>query len=273
MEVEQQAMELGWVPKEQWKGDEGKWVDAQTYIDKGEKILPIVLKDRKELKEKLRQSDAELAQVKKDMVDFRNMNERQRVKEVGELTAQIDALRVARAQAITDGEGTVAVEAEEDIKKLEADKATLEAAKKPAAGEGVHPEFPAWLAENAWYKDDPVLVAAANGLAHVVAADYPNLKGRAFFEEVKKEVVKLDIYKKRYPSKAGADHSIVEGSDTEPSSQTRSRSNGKAKSYDNLPSDAKAQCDRYIKEGMITDRQGKTLAEKRAAYAAEYDWS
>ena len=40
MEIEQEAITLGWVPQDQFKGDPAKWTDAETFVARGkEKVV------------------------------------------------------------------------------------------------------------------------------------------------------------------------------------------------------------------------------------------
>ena len=55
-EVEQAAREMGWRPKEEFRGDTAKWVDAETFVSRGENFIPILRADR----EKLRGENAEI---------------------------------------------------------------------------------------------------------------------------------------------------------------------------------------------------------------------
>src|SRR6188768_4292987 len=114
-----EASSLGWVPQEKWTGDPERWVDAQSYVERGEKILPILIKDKRKLTEDLRQTQEEVARLTKDGVTFRTMLEAQQAKERQELQATIDALQGERAQAITDGDGAAVVAAEKQIKAVE----------------------------------------------------------------------------------------------------------------------------------------------------------
>ena len=38
---EEKASAIGWRPKDQWKGDPDKWVDADAFLKKGDEILPV----------------------------------------------------------------------------------------------------------------------------------------------------------------------------------------------------------------------------------------
>src|SRR3990167_3752736 len=62
-EVETQARDMGWRPKEEFKGSEDKWVDAKTFIDRGEHVLPIVKATANRLREDLVATNTRLGEV------------------------------------------------------------------------------------------------------------------------------------------------------------------------------------------------------------------
>lgn len=262
-----EAEALGWVPKEKWTGDPEKWTDAESFVTKGEKILPLLVKNKRELAEKTRRLEAELEQMRKDSVSFREMVSKQAEREKAELEAQIQELKAAKAQAITDGEGSVAVEIDEKIDKLEEKQEKLD--KKPDAGQ-VHPDYPAWKAANPWYGVDQDLTEMANAFAMQIAARNPNLQGKPLFDEIDKKMAKLaGAQGKEDADSTRVINKVETNDDTGPgSSGTRPRAG--AKTYDNLPPEAKEQCNRYIKQGWFSDKQYKTDKDKREAYAKEY---
>ena len=59
-EIEQEARTLGWVPKELFRGDEKRWVDAKTFVERGHVVLPIVQENNKRLQGDLGRANAEL---------------------------------------------------------------------------------------------------------------------------------------------------------------------------------------------------------------------
>ena len=47
--VEQEARTLGWVPAEEFKGDPNRWVDAETFVERGHTVMPILRKNNERL--------------------------------------------------------------------------------------------------------------------------------------------------------------------------------------------------------------------------------
>lgn len=264
-----EATTLGWVPQDKWSGDPEKWVDAETYVKKGEKLVPMLIRDKRELAAKTRKQQEEIDQLKSDGVRFREMMEKQVAREKEELEQQINELKAAKSQAVTDGEGDKVVKIDETLEALKEEKKKLETPPPKKDEPKVHPDFPAWHAENSWYGSDPQLTKAADGVAIVVSAANPGLTGKALYDEISKEMAKLAIFKAKFPDKEDKTINRVEDtSDTGPGEG--STRNNRAKGYDSLPPEAKQECVRYIQNGWISKTKYKTEKEQREAYAKIY---
>src|SRR5216684_6197221 len=103
-QVESQAKELGWVDKDSFKGDPEKWVDARTYVDRGEHVLPIVKATAKRLREELAQTTSKLSTMEaalrqsqetiKALEEYHNEDTRQKVEQArADLRAQLIAAK------------------------------------------------------------------------------------------------------------------------------------------------------------------------------------
>lgn len=115
------ARRMGWTPKEEWKRDPAKWVDAPDFLENTPKELEAV-------KERLRRN----AQATESLLE--------------------DEKRRAREQALA--------ELRTAERAGETDRAEAAAARLKAA-EGPPPQVTNWIARNAWFNEDPVARAAA----------------------------------------------------------------------------------------------------------------
>ena len=52
-EVEQKASNLGWVPKEEFRGDPERHVSAERFLERGEKELPLARANNEKLHKEL----------------------------------------------------------------------------------------------------------------------------------------------------------------------------------------------------------------------------
>jgi len=108
---------------------------------------------------------------------------------------------------------------------------------------------------NDWYLADPKMNRVADAIAAELSQSNPNLYGKAFFDKLDEEL--QEVLPEKYKKKQRT--SPVEGN-TSGASRPRG---GNKQSYENLPADAKAACDKFVNQGFMT----------REAYVAEYDWS
>ena len=92
------ASEQGWTPKEGWKGDPDKWVDAETFYDRGEQIAGILKSKNAKLEDRLNRVE----QSSKQLGDhFKKTIEAQRKKSA----ETIQELEAKVAQAVNDSDG------------------------------------------------------------------------------------------------------------------------------------------------------------------------
>lgn len=84
--TEQKAMEFGWTPKDQYKGDPKDFVDAQTYIERGLGYRDKQIKKISDkLEEESRKNEEYQRMVKELVTDIKNVEARERAKVLAEL--------------------------------------------------------------------------------------------------------------------------------------------------------------------------------------------
>lgn len=245
-DYEAEARAEGWVPPHEWKGDPAKHVDAETFVKRGETILPIVNAKNRKLVEQVEDLRKTVDDLKLGNSQFREFHEQSLARERQQREAAIKQLEAARTKAINDSNGEAFAEADRRINELRT---------QPAKQSGLSDAQRAWLTENPWYQSDRVLRALADGLSDGLAAERPELVGRReFLDELTKRVKAEMPQKFENPNRQ---RSVVEN--TTPNGN----GNGKAKTYDNLPSEAKVACDRFVRTipGYTKEK-----------YVAEYAW-
>ena len=77
-EIEVKARAMGWKPEAEWKGDPPPrgFVDAETFVEAGEKALPVVSADRNRLQEEVDTLKAETAALRQGNERFRVFTEK-----------------------------------------------------------------------------------------------------------------------------------------------------------------------------------------------------
>lgn len=242
--IENEAREMGWTDKDAFKGDPEKWVDAATFVDRGRNLLPLVKKQNKELRDALAKRDADLEEVKKSAKEFQSFTKAALEREFNERLA---ALEEKQAKAIEEGDGKAAVAVQREISALEKQKPEEKQEEKKETPQ-ITPEFRDWVDENKWYEKNEEMRDEADGIGLALAKR--GYKGKELFQKVRERIERL------YPEEFGE----------RPSPQRGGKVSEKpaAKSFDNLPQEAKAACDKFIKNGWVKNRE---------QYVKEYDWS
>lgn len=174
--VELQAKEAGWVPKEEFDGEEHKWVDAGEFLRRGE------------LFKKIEDQNKQLKDVRNALAELKKLNSQ--VREV-EYKRALDTLRKQKKEALENGDAEAVIAAEERIDLVKEQQQQLKS--QPAdvqAQEGTeHPEFVAWVEQNSWYKSSAPMKAFADTLGDQLAkaGNSPSEVLRKVAAEVRKE--------------------------------------------------------------------------------------
>jgi hypothetical protein len=245
VDYEAQAREDGWMPSEDWKGDPKRWVDAKTFVERGQQFLPIVQAKYRKTLETVESLRKEVDELKVGSKEYREFAEKAIARERSEKEAKITELETLRKKAISEGDGEAFDRA---------DKKLTELRQEPPAKPSLGPETQAWLNENTWYSEDRTLRGIADGLSDVVAAENPGLKGRAFLDKLR-EKVQMEVPHKFQNSKR--DTVLTED-------HQRKSASKKGRTYEDLPDDAKTACSRFLKQ-----IPGFT----KEAFLSQYDWS
>jgi hypothetical protein len=276
--LEDQARTMGWVPQEEFKGDTGKWVDAKTFVDKGEHVLPIVKATNKRLRDDLTKTSTQVNELQaalqasqetiKALEDYHNEDVKQKVERVRkELRTQI-----IEAKRAGDVEAEVDLTAE--MGKL--DKADLASGTEEKKGNGAekrqapppdytkNPEFISWQENNAWFGTDKARTAIAQSIAFEMRQTGNREIGRPFLdkvaEETNREIAKL--------SGGRAATSKVEGSK---GGAGGSNGGSRTKGFSDLPADAQAACDGFASRLVGKGKRHETLDAWRKSYVEQYN--
>lgn len=245
--LEVRAKEMGWVPKEEFKGDPEKWTDAAAFVENGDRVLPILRKNNQVLHGELTTVRGELntmkaalensAQVIEDLSTFHKEQLAEKVKETRKnLTAELVA---ARKDDDVDTEVKVqgelnrldAAEAAETVRREQEDKTVERKVVNPAED----PVFQAWASDNPWFKSDKERRRYADAVARGLREEGDKTTGRAFLDKVTSET-------EAFFAKQGMNGSRgkAEGSN----GPSERGGGGGGKSYSDLPAEARAQCDK-----------------------------
>lgn len=265
-QIEKEARLFGWVPKEEFRGSESDWVDAEVFVKRGKEINPILRKNNELLMKKLDEKAKEIDSIKASVEEFKKFQKESFERKSAEYEVQIAQLKTKKREAIAAGDGDTVVDIDDQIDSLkEAQReAKAEAAKKPEPAPQTQaqasvpddPELQSWLGRNQWFGEDFEMTDMANGLGASVRKQFPHLTGRAFLDKLDEKI--LEYFPQKVLGKK------AKGSSVDSTGNVRGGTSSGKKSYDNLPDDAKQACDRFIKNGWIKSKQ---------EYVDNYDWN
>ena len=234
---ETEAVEQGWNPD----FDGPNKVDAQTFVERGEKIAGI-------LKSRLDKQEAKIAQLEESNHKFGEYHKQTLEQQKKKTEATITELQSRLAQAITDGDGQTFTQTQNQINSLQAQQ-------MPTGSDGEsqwNTLSHQWAVDNPWYGENQKLATFADGLYDRITSS--GFAGPAFFSELTRRVKEAFPEDFKNPNRSNA-NAVEDGGE-------RGKTNSKKHSYDNLDATAKRACDEFEKQGFMT----------REDYVKNYEW-
>lgn len=281
-ETEERARQMGWLPKEEFRGNPENWVEAGKYVERAETSLPFLKGTMHKLEETVRSQKfllekqaEEMGGLRQDMTEFVEFS---RGAEERAYQKALKDLRVEQASAKAKGDLDAFADATEKIDSLINEHPAVtgkerEKGKEPVQPQGPQTEYTKWFkpevleqwkGEHTWFETEPDMAIYADQAGRF-------LLGKDGFnkphDEHLKEVAKL--VKKKFPEYFG-NTAQKKGSPVEGDTGGSPSSNGK-KTYADLPPDAKTICDKWTGK----DGQGKTGSIPgltREQYLKDYKW-
>ena len=232
-DYEQEAREQGWKPKDEWTGPDDKWTDAETFVDKGDKIAGI-------LKSRLDRQDQQIQKLQTDNKEYGEYQKTLRDKDKAKNATLLAELEALRATAITDADGAEFTRVDREIQQVRDDLNTPDP--KVNGETELNVLAQAWLLNNSWYNTNNKLQTYADGLAEKVEAE--GYRDQAYFTELTRRV--QEAFPEEFQNKRQTQSNTVE------SGGELDTVDSKARTYENLPADAKTACDRFVASGLTT---------------------
>lgn len=264
-EVEQRARDMGWVPQDQFR-QKDKWVDAETFVRRGEEITPILKANNRKLEEQLAAARGEvqrLAQMfqasQESITELQTFHEQNLTTS---LANQKKQLLAQLADAREEGDVVREVEIQDELAELRERPTKVEKKVAPQtpqqpAQPQVDPAIAEWQKQNTWFGVDPRRTQKAIGVANLISADMPELSGHEFTAELSRRLANDGMPTQ---SKVGGGR---------PSGQSGGMGGG-GSGYDSLPPDARDACDRQAKKLVGEGRAFKDVASWQSYYAKIY---
>lgn len=247
---EEKASEMGWVPKEKWRGDPSQWRPAEEFVKRGESIIPI-LNDRvhkleSDLKMALKVNERELKEIKAQSY------ERARA----EYDAKLQELREKEDRAFMEGDQEEFDKVRQQREKIKPPEPVVIDSEPEVA-----PEFEPWVKKNPWYQNDDELREYADsvgeGIVKAKAAKGESISNDELFSLVEKTV--KATYASKFENPRRSEPGAVEGGTDAP------KSSDNRKTFADLPASAKQQYERMAKK---FEMQGRKFTKEQ--YATTY---
>lgn len=170
--IQLKAIEQGWIPREEFDGDEADFIDAPEFVRRGE------------LFSKISSQSQRIKQVEQALDALREHNSR--IKEA-EYQRALKSLKQAKRSAQVNGETEQVFELEDKIEEVEDEyKAIKQEQTKPPVPQGPTPEFAAWVEQNKWYETDEVMQGAADALGRKLKQQ--GMDNETILKEVSKRI-------------------------------------------------------------------------------------
>lgn len=280
-ELAAQAREMGWRPKAEFKGDDSKWVDAKTFIEHGEKVLPIVKATNKKLRDDLAANAQALAETQRALQASQESIAALERYHQEDVKQKVDVARNKLKEEIKaakkSGDVDAEVELTDSLQKLNAtenvaaarDDDALDTGRKAAKGREIDyskdPAFIAWVEDNPWFNTDKAKTAIAHQVTFDLRQGGEKSIGRKFLDlvtdGVNDELTRLGVGTAQRKSRVEGGKGGAGGN---------GGGIGAGKSYADLPAEAKAACKSYVTDLVGPNRRYKSEAEWQKAYATRY---
>jgi hypothetical protein len=256
-DYDSEARELGWLPKEEFKGDPSRWTDAETFVRKGDEVMPLIKAQNKRLR---REIDDLKKQMRQASAHFSKAEERAYARALADLQekqeAAVESGDLAAHRAVSKEIDALA----KDMPGKPANQATAEEAREA---------WDDWREENAWY-DRANLASAPE--ADVNARLYADRMVEKHIEKTK-DMPPAEFFdfigglvKEKYPLIGRKPAREKPPSDVAPTTGARPAARGKGWG-DMEPEErrvAERLAEKWVKSGLL---------KKKDDYLASYDWT
>lgn len=172
--LEQEAMQQGWVPENEYNGDPDRFVSAKEFIQRGEFFKKIDHQNR-QIREYQKQVEHLASLSKKSF-------------EAGVQKAMAD-LKQAKKEAFAEGDADKLIEIDEQMDHLkeQAQQLRREQTQQIAqTAQEIHPELQSFINRNSWYENDKIMRAAADTIGVELAQS--GMSATEVLREVEKRI-------------------------------------------------------------------------------------
>jgi hypothetical protein len=260
-DYEAEARTLGWRPKEQWRGDEKRWVDAETFVQRSQGWLPMVQQRNQEMSRDLAAAKSEITELRDIMAQ--QLDRQRRAEQIGYKRAMRE-LEQRKAEAISNADAAEVARVDQEIRDMGPEPAKepsppVRQATAQPQGQQADPVVVEWVQRNPWVTADPTAWDMAVSTLNRVQAAAPGAALNDHLSEVERRIKKLFVQEEpvQQTRERRADPPAVARS-----GNSGTRTSVQPRSFDAMPANVRAQ---YAKEVRALDGKGKPLTKEEFA--------
>ena len=235
-DYEAEARKQGWTPQEDFRGDPARWTYAETFVKRADEVMPFLQKQNKALKREL---DDLRRQVKKSTEFFTQAETRAYERAMADLQKRHD-------EAVETGDLAASRRVMAEMRDIKPPEAPV--ADAPVNDADAATKFAEWIDANDWYVKDADRRSYADIQAQAMGPAIAYDGGpEAWLEELGRRVERKFTAPKPNAANPGGNRAGARG----------------GKAYSDLPPEAKAVCDKWVRQGIIKSRDD---------YVKSYQW-
>lgn len=192
-ELEGRARRMGWRPREEFRGDPDRWIPAEEFIDRGERMLPL-------LQERNRAADRQITELRQRVEEQGQtlnsmLQSARRAEQVGYRRA-MQELSQQRQRAVETGDTAAFAAVEQAMRELGPEPQVPQVPQPPNNGgpqANADPTIVAWVERNPWFKNHRVANVAMIAAMQEAERDNPGASTADHLMEAE------DVIRRRFP--------------------------------------------------------------------------
>lgn len=253
------ARSVGWKPLEEFTGKPEEWKDWADFLDTEQANAPQLRQRNKVMLRRVDQAEKRAKNAEKAVNELKSYYERS---EQRAYERALNELKAQQRAAVTYSDPDAFDRAQREIDQLEKDRDTA----RPSGPQEGERAFMRWHAKRGWYGKDSQKTAAVDAVFLDMGPYHEiGMEPSAYLDEVERRA------KEEFPEAFMDAHTMTPRRTSAVGGVETTRRSTGAETFDNLPSDAKAQFRRFeqmgtkiSKDDFARDAWAVIKAEKRA---------
>jgi len=263
-DFEARARGMGWRPRNEWTGPDYRWVDAKTFVERGERIIPVQRERNAALEKRIQEQQGQISEMRDMMAQ--QIERTRRAEQIGYKRAMRE-LEAQKAEAVRNADPVAVARVDEQIRDMGPDPLLEQRVQQPAPQPQQQQNTPDpivvdWVDDNPWVTQNPAAWDMAVVTLNRVRAERPRTSLEEQLAEVKKRVMPLFVQDagSSAPSRRDAPAAVARSQSAGVSTRVQPRT------FAAMPLEVQKQ---YEKEKRVLHGKGKELTREEFA---EYYW-